>query len=288
MSELSASENSSILVLIFVVLTAGLWFSDWFVISGEGVYTEGLEREPTILIEYTIDSSQESVSISLENATPLLNYWMERVEIEADGESGSDNSNNAESGSDSEANPQLPLIRAVIGIMILLCLVSTVESFRNGSLLWLRFGGAIWIFIGLVLIIGVPFAAANDFGFFADDSSTGGFDSSTDGEVSASQFAHYESSSDTGLSLAGLNFEFDSVGYDLGLLAKEDRQAVTDNAPKAGEAGYESLIRFHGELSSGFGAAFFWWLLAAFCQILFYKSAKMSEREGSESASSGA
>ena len=70
-------------------------------------------------------------------------------------------------------------------------------------------------------------------------------------------------------------------------LGDQDRQAVIDNAPKAGEAGYESLIRFHGALSSGFGAAFFWWLLAAFCQILFYKSAKRNESEGSESASSG-
>ena len=286
MGRQNPSDPRILRAILFVALCSGVWFSDWLVISGEGVYTEGLEREPTIVVEYRIDSEKETISISFENATPLLNYWIERVDVGADDEGGSDNSDGTESVSESEV-VQLQSIRFILGMLLLLFLLSSSESIRTESILWLRFGGAIWIFIGLVLIIGVPLAAASDLGFFADKSSTGGFDTSAEGEVEASQFAHYESSSDTDLSLAGLNFEFDSVGYDLGLLAKEDRQAVIDNAPKAGEAGYESLIRFHGELSSGFGAAFFWWLLAAFCQILFYKSAKRNESEGSESASSG-
>ena len=60
-----------IIAILFVSLSMGLWTSAWFEIHGRGTYTEGIEREPSIVIEYSIDSSQESISLSLENATPL-------------------------------------------------------------------------------------------------------------------------------------------------------------------------------------------------------------------------
>ena len=50
--------NSRKLVVIALsglfLLTA--WSSTWFEISAVGVYSEGLEREPTITTEYIIDS----------------------------------------------------------------------------------------------------------------------------------------------------------------------------------------------------------------------------------------
>ena len=70
-----------IIAILFVSLSMGLWTSAWFEIHGRGTYTEGIEREPSIVIEYSIDSSQESISLSLENATPLLQYWRDRETI---------------------------------------------------------------------------------------------------------------------------------------------------------------------------------------------------------------
>ena len=57
-----------------------------------------------------------------------------------------------------------------------------------------------------------------------------------------------------------LNFDYSSQGYDLGLLAEEDRQQVIDNPPKVGEEGYESYIEFDAEMKAGPGSVIYWWL----------------------------
>ena len=54
------------------------WSSVWFEISAVGVYSEGIDREPTITTDYVIDNSQESFELSIENSTPLLLYWINR------------------------------------------------------------------------------------------------------------------------------------------------------------------------------------------------------------------
>ena len=127
--------------------------------------------------------------------------------------------------------------------------------------------GISWLACLALIVLGVPMAAAADFGIFGSEqegdsgSSTGGFDSETDGSVSVDQFAHFSSSSGSGLSSSGIVFSYESRGFDLGLLDREDRQAVVDSEPMEGEPGYESLIGFHGELVAGPGAIFSWWFL---------------------------
>ena len=103
-----------------------------------------------------------------------------------------------------------------------------------------------WLICLLFIAVGVPLAAAADFGFFSGGegegggSSTGGFDSDNADSVSVDQF----------------------VGYALGLLEEEQRQAVLDSPPGEGERGHDSLIRFHGELAIGPGAIVSWWFLS--------------------------
>ena len=94
-------------------------------------------------------------------------------------------------------------------------------------------------------------------------SATGGFDTNTQETVEVDQFAHFEQDGDVGLSFDGISFTYDSVGFDLGLLAEGDRQAVIESAPTEGEPGYESLIGFHGEMTIGPGPILTWWLLTA-------------------------
>ena len=93
------SKKALVIAVFFVFLSTGLWTSAWFEIDGRGTYTEGIEREPSIVIEYSIDSSQESISVSLENATPLLQYWRNRDTI-----TDSNTATNQQQDSDSESS----------------------------------------------------------------------------------------------------------------------------------------------------------------------------------------
>ena len=49
MFEPESKSGMKSLIIVFLFLSAGLWFSDWFALTGTGSYTEGLEREPTIV-----------------------------------------------------------------------------------------------------------------------------------------------------------------------------------------------------------------------------------------------
>ena len=95
--------NSRKLVVIALsglfLLTA--WSSTWFEISAVGVYSEGLDREPTITTEYIIDSNQESFELSIENSTPLLLYWVNRENVSPE-QTDSENNSSGSTGDDSE------------------------------------------------------------------------------------------------------------------------------------------------------------------------------------------
>ena len=125
----------------------------------------------------------------------------------------------------------------------------------------------VWLLGTVVILTAVPLAAAADFGISGGEdvgeSSTGGFDTNAQETVEVDQFAHFEQDGDMGLSFDGISFTYDSVGFDLGLLTEEDRQAVIESAPAEGEPGYESLIGFHGEMTIGPGPILTWWLLTA-------------------------
>jgi len=84
------SEFATLLLAAAFLLMA--WSGSWFEIVAEGTYTEGLDREPTIRTQYMIDSSQESFEMSIENATPLLLYWLEREDVSPESDSPGGNS----------------------------------------------------------------------------------------------------------------------------------------------------------------------------------------------------
>jgi len=274
--------NSRKLVVIALsglfLLTA--WSSTWFEISAVGVYSEGLEREPTITTEYIIDSNQESFELSIENSTPLLLYWVNRENVspEIDSEnnsSGSTGDNSEESTSDNQAcsvscldmtRDFLKLTMIAMFAVICLSLIRPIRSIKIATVVtWL---------IGIsIILIAIPLAIATDFGISSGDesggeSSTGGFDTNTQETVEVNQFAHFQQDSGFGISLDGIKFTYDSMGFDLGLLDEEDRENIIENAPVEGEPGYESLIGFDGELTIGPGSLITWWLLIAPLLIL--------------------
>jgi hypothetical protein len=250
------------------------WAGSWFEIVAEGTYTEGLDREPTIRTQYMIDNSQESLEMSIENATPLLLYWLEREDVSPEPDSPGGNSSDipadspsSDGGSDPCSGSCLDRARSLVGLTMLALFAALCLSSARPTIPLRAAAALVWLLGTVVILTAVPLAAAADFGISGGEdvgeSSTGGFDTNAQETVEVDQFAHFEQDGDMGLSFDGISFTYDSVGFDLGLLAEEDRQAVIESAPTEGEPGYESLIGFHGEMTIGPGPILTWWLLTA-------------------------
>ncbi len=252
------------------------WSSAWFEITATGTYVEGLDREPTIRTQHSIDNDEQTFELSIENATPLLLYWMQRDHITQEGESTGNTSDESSGealggGENEQAEPCngdcMGLARTSLSLLMATFVVTLSVSALRPSRQADALAGMSWLACLALIVLGVPMAAAADFGIFGSDgdsesgSSTGGFDSETDGSVSVDQFAHFSSRTGNGISSNGVVFTYESTGFDLGLLEEGDRQAVIDSAPSEGQPGHESLIGFHGELVAGPGPIFSWWFL---------------------------
>jgi len=263
-----------------VIALAGLflltaWSSTWFEITAVGTYTDGLEREPTIRTHYMIDNSHESFEMSIENSTPLLLYWIEREDVSTEPTIQEGNSSeppatgtpSSDGGSDPCSGSCLDRARSLVGLTMLALFATLCLSSARPTTPLRAAAALVWLLGTVVILTAVPLAAAADFGISGGEdvgeSSTGGFDTNAQETVEVDQFAHFEQDGDMGLSFDGISFTYDSVGFDLGLLAEEDRQAVIESAPTEGESGYESLIGFHGEMTIGPGPILTWWLLTA-------------------------
>ena len=250
------------------------WSSTWFEIAAVGTYTDGLEREPTIRTHYMIDNSHESFEMSIENSTPLLLYWIEREDVSTEPTTQEGNSSDipteppsSDGGSDPCSGSCLDRARGLVGLTMLALFAALCLSSARPTIPLRAAAALVWLLGTVVILTAVPLAAAADFGISGGEdvgeSSTGGFDTNAQETVEVDQFAHFEQDGDMGLSFDGISFTYDSVGFDLGLLAEEDRQAVIESAPTEGEPGYESLIGFHGEMTIGPGPILTWWLLTA-------------------------
>ena len=283
------SEFATLLFTAAFLLMA--WSGSWFEIVAVGTYTDGLEREPTIRTQYMVDSSQESFEMSIENSTPLLLYWLEREDVSPAPTNQNENSSESSADSpslDGDSEPCsgscLDRARSWVGLTMFALFATLYLSSVRPSTLTRATVALVWLLGTVVILTAVPLAVAADFGISGDEdsegeSSTGGFDTNTQETVEVDQFAHFEQDGDMGLSFDGISFSYDSVGFDLGLLAEEDRQAVIDSAPAEGEPGYESLVGFHGEMTIGPGPILTWWLLTAPLVIVNLRSHRDSLEE---------
>ena len=265
---------------LVVIALSGLflltsWSSTWFEITAVGVYSEGIEREPTITTEYIIDSNQESFELSIDNSTPLLLYWINREDVSPGQTDSENNSSDLADDSDESISDRqacsgscLDMTRGILKLTmiamfaaIFLSVVRPIRSIRIATV-------TTWVIGILIILIAIPLAVATDFGISdgndsGDGSSTGGFDTNAQETVEVNQFAHFRQDSGFGISFEGIEFTYESIGFDLGLLDEEDRDKVIETAPIEGDPGYESLIGFDGKLMIGPGPIITWWLLIA-------------------------
>lgn len=262
-----------VFLIIIIFFSSSLWYSDWFEIEGEGVYTEGIDREPQIIINYNIDNSVELISVSIENATPLLQYWNNRdvVELEGSNDTQDISENVAESAEKSDEN-NLDTTRNLIKIMLIVFIGIMTISTLNKNIFWSRLTIISLLLIFFLFLIQVPLSAVDDFGLSDEgQSSTGGFDTANNDEVSVNQFAHFESNSGFGLDIFSLKFDYSSNGFDLGLLEPDERQSVIDNKPKAGDSGYNSYVKFEAEMNAGPSESIYWLIGMGVVLFFWYK-----------------
>ena len=259
-----------VFLIIIIFFSSSLWYSDWFEIEGEGVYTEGIDREPQIIINYNIDNSVELISVSIENATPLLQYWNNRDVVEPEGSNDTqDISENVAESAESDDN-NLDTTRNLIKIMLIVFIGIMTISTLNKNIFWSRLTIISLLLIFFLFLIQVPLSAVDDFGLSDEgQSSTGGFDTANNDEVSVNQFAHFESNSGFGLDIFSLKFDYSSNGFDLGLLEPDERQSVIDNKPKAGDSGYNSYVKFEAEMNAGPSESIYW-LIGMGVVLLFW------------------
>lgn len=286
--------------LAAIVLVMAAWGATWFEVSATGVYTEGLEREPTISTQYIIDNEQESFELTIENATPLLLYWIKREDVEAGtqesegggnaGESEGESSNNDVSAEgDPCSGSCLELAREVVSWSMVAYILGMLYVAARPTLLSKGVATSLWLLSAMAILVAVPLSTATDFGILGgeDDegdggggSATGGFDTTTDDAVSVDQFAHFEDSLDTGIGTRGFEITYQSVGFDLGLLEEDERGGVIENPPLEGDEGYDSLVGFTGKLVIGPGSIVSWWfMLLPLMAVSFTRKSTVDEEE---------
>lgn len=247
MLEFEAKKTSVIRLLVVVALAVLCLSSVWFQIESKGTYVEGIDREPTLWANYSIDGEIEVIELEISNATPLMVYWFERENINDSNDSNSSNVDDSDSKQDRSDASILNLERARIIVKMtvvlcclleLACIIRPMKIIRGATI-------GLW-FVGLfALVILVPTSVVTGFG--ADAQPGDGFD--TGEESGQTQFAHSNFNSDLDFSLGAIVWSFESEGYDLGLVEEQHRDSVRQSPPEEGAPGSDSFIRFSGDVS---------------------------------------
>tara|TARA_B100000131_G_scaffold302034_1_gene324801 strand:+ start:1893 stop:2771 length:879 start_codon:yes stop_codon:yes gene_type:complete len=236
-----------------IVLVSLSGTSDWFAINAEGKYVEGLPREPAIIINYTVNNTEEEVDLEFKNYTPLRTYWRNRepvpvpminytaeeLELLAAEEEIEEESFSLQDSRE--------IMSYIFGAMILIQVFSLLIP--NMKLYLPIF---IW-FLGIIgFVIIVPFGIISSFGF---DGPTGGFSDETE----ETDFAHMSVETGFDLELSGMKFTIETLGFDLGLVPLDEHESVKQTPPQEGEDNFDSLIGFNAFLELEFSDGLKYW-----------------------------
>ena len=256
-------------IIIVSILLSSAYNSVWLDVTGKGVYTEGLQREPTIWVNYTVDANEETISTEITNATPLLQYWNSRDELP--------NAGKQEQADSAGCNNQcLDDARSVYQFLILLTILLEIaysmgrkKIFRGTSILAFSIGI-------LCILILIPIAAVSDFGLGGSEKSGGGFTTGESDAADTNDFAYYQSESEIYLSTDGLTLEFKSEGFDLALMSEEERELAEEERPSTND----SWIEFEGEITVNSSSTIIYWLLVPFTWYVLREPKNITIEDG--------
>ena len=241
-----------VVVVVFSVLSLS---SAWFHIQAKGTYVEGIEREPTLWSNYTIGTESEHLQVEITNATPFIVYMSERDIVS---ESDADETSLEDGGF------SLDEARGVVKAGVALTILSFAAILYRPRFLWMGMG--FWAFTAFALLVIVPMSLLGGYASVEEPEPSGGLE--TGDESGEGQFAHSELESDLSLKVIGVEWSFDSSGYDLGLVDEEHREAVATTPPEEGEPGHDAFIRFVGEVSINAGNGMVAWLFIPVVALL--------------------
>ena len=268
---LDIKPTSVVRLLVVATLAVFCLSSVWFQIQAKGTYVEGIEREPTLWANYTIDGDVEVIELEISNSTPLIVYWLERDDVQDPNSSNSSNTENPNNGSAQDEGEgvdsflNLSRTRIIVKILAILCCLLELACLIRPKKITRGVAIGVW-FAGLfALTILVPVSVVT--GFSSDGMQPGdGFD--TDEKNGAKQFAHSTFDSGLEVSPVAIVWSFESEGYDLGLVEEQHRDSVRQSPPGEGEPGADSFIRFAGDVSIVTSEGVWFWLAVPLFFIL--------------------
>tara|TARA_Y100000588_G_scaffold378928_1_gene460241 strand:- start:165 stop:971 length:807 start_codon:yes stop_codon:yes gene_type:complete len=244
-----------------VVLVSLSGTNDWFLINGEGKYVEGIVREPTIIVNYTVNSTEEVIDLEIQNYTPLRTYWRNREPVPTPVLEYSSEEIESMKIEGEESNFDLDKSRSIMSILFgAMMIIQIINLLVPNMKIYFPF--IVWL-LGLIgFLIIVPLGVISSFGV---DGPTGGFSDETE----TSDFAHMEIDSGVELDLNSIKFTFDTLGFDLGLIPLEEHETVKQTPPQEGEENYDALIGFSGFIELEFSDGLKNWLCIPLIWVVF-------------------
>ena len=214
MAHIPRHKTVAVAQLVAVVVFSLLCLSSaWFQIQAKGTYVEGIEREPTLWSNYTMGSESEHLQVEITNATPFIVYMSERDIV---------SERDADETSLEDGGFSLDEARGVVRAGVALTVITFAAILYRPRFLWMGMG--FWAFTAFALLVIVPMSLLGGYASVEEPEPSGGLE--TGDEAGEGQFAHSELESDLSLKIIGVEWSFDSSGYDLGLVAEEHREAV--------------------------------------------------------------
>ena len=250
---------------VTVLLAVHVFISAWLVATVEGAYTEGKPAPTEAHSLVAIDKDQTMIDVEIKKATSFFFYTLERdadatapvndSEPTSNGSTSSTSSDGEEGERDTSGSQDrewLELGRQSVTVALVLMVLGEVLMFTG--LRWrhhLRTLG----FLSTLVAFSVIFPACYMLeltGGLGDDEDAAA--SNTPGaNLETVTFVHTNASSDASVTWLGFELEADFSGYDLGLVAPENRSAVAEAVPEPGSKDAGSFIAFESSFNVQLG-----------------------------------
>ena len=271
---------------VTALLAVHVFISAWLVATVEGTYTEGKPAPTEAHSLVAIDKDQTMIDVEIKKATSFFFYTLERdadaavpvsdSETTSNGSTSNGSSDTADGNegerdaTSSQDREWLELGRQSVTVALVLMVLG--EALMFTGLRWrhhLRTLGYLSTIVAFAVIF-PAFYMLELTGGLGDDEDAAA--SNTPGaNLETVTFVHTNASSDASVTWLGFELEADFSGYDLGLVAPENRSAVAEAVPEPGSKDAGSFIAFESSFNVQLGKnldsllvlPFMWYLMPA-------------------------
>ena len=232
---------------ITVLLAIHVFISAWLVATVDGAYTEGKPAPTEAHALVAIDKDQTQIDLRIERATSFFFYTLERDDgasvpvntsqevADSDGEDTSE----ADSGEERE---WLSFGRNSIKASLVLLVLS--ELLMLASFRWRHHVRTLAFLFSVISFALLPVYYTLDLGGGGEDENESTATNTPGANIETVSFVHTNASTEFQLIWLGMQLQADFSGYDLGLVAPENRTQVAESIPLNGSADANSFIAF--------------------------------------------